>query len=216
MLLDRRKVKFWQKVVFGTMAGLMAAFLIFGYSGVLSGCQWFGAQQSATQQLDDEIATLKARLAADPADAAAWRKLGEDYVLRANQQKEGSAAQRADWRAAVTAYRRADRLLARQKGAEAKRLRLDTLDQLVNVYLFLEDYAAATAVYGRITDLKPRDPQAFFDMATVAIKAGDTNTAILAFRRFLELAPDSPEAPAVRQWLKDATSGQTGSGGTGQ
>ncbi len=210
MLLDRRKVKFWQKLVFGTMAGLMAAFLIFGYSGVLNGCQWFGAAQSATAQLDEEIARLKARTAADPRDADAWRQLGEEYVVRGNQRPEGSAEQRADWLAAVSAYQRADRILAREKGVAARRARLDVLDQLVNVYLFLEEYEAATGVYGRITALRPRDPQAFFDMATVAIKAGDANTAILAFRRFLELAPDSPEAPAVREWLRDATSGSTG------
>ena len=40
MLLDRRKVKFWQKIIFGFMAFLMAAFLVVGYSGVLNGCSW--------------------------------------------------------------------------------------------------------------------------------------------------------------------------------
>ena len=48
MLLDRRRVKFWQKIVFGFMAFLMAAFLVVGYSGVLNGCTWFNsAQQDA-------------------------------------------------------------------------------------------------------------------------------------------------------------------------
>ena len=34
MLLDRKRVKFWQKWVFLFMAILMAGFLVFGYSGV--------------------------------------------------------------------------------------------------------------------------------------------------------------------------------------
>ena len=46
MLLDRRKVKFWQKIVFGFMAFLMAAFLVVGYSGVLNGCTWFDSAGS--------------------------------------------------------------------------------------------------------------------------------------------------------------------------
>ena len=38
MLLDRQRVRFWQKWIFGIMALLMASFLIFGYSGVLGSC----------------------------------------------------------------------------------------------------------------------------------------------------------------------------------
>jgi hypothetical protein len=46
-------------------------------------------------------------------------------------------------------------------------------------------------------------------MGRVAISAGDTNTALLAFTRYLELAPDSEEAATVQQWLKQNTPGGT-------
>ncbi len=202
MLLDRRRVKFWQKIVFGAMAVLMASFLIFGYSGVLNGCNFGGSQSSATDQLDQQIAKYTAAVKTDRKDVAAWTSLAENYVLRANQQAQGSDAQTADWRQAVIAYGRADKLLAKQKGAAAKQQRLDTLEQLVGVHLYLQDYQAAVTTYGEITGLRPKDAQSFFDMATVAINAGDTKTALLAFTRFLELDPTSPDAPAVKDWMQ--------------
>lgn len=202
MLLDRRRVKFWQKIVFGAMAVLMASFLIFGYSGVLNGCDFAGSQSSATDQLDQQIAKYAAAVKTDRKDVAAWTSLAENYVLRANQQPQGSDAQTADWRQAVIAYGRADKLLAKQKGAAAKQQRLDTLEQLVGVHLYLQDYQSAVTAYGEITGLRPKDAQSFFDMATVAINAGDTNTALLAFTRFLELDPTSPDAPAVKDWMQ--------------
>ena len=200
MLLDRQRVKFWQKWVFGFMAIIMAGFLIMIPLSKETGCGG-SSTSSAITQLNKDIAKYQAAVKADPTNVEAWRSLAENYVLRANQQAQGSAAQTADWRSAAQNYERADKLLAKQKGAAAKQLRLDTLQQLVSTYLFLKDYQLATSVYGQITALKPKDAQSFFDMATVAISANDTNTALLAFTKFLKLAPDSVDAPSVRQWI---------------
>ena len=198
MLLDRQRVKFWQKWVFAFMALIMGGFLVMIPLSNNLGC---GGATSATDQLDTGIAKYQAAVKADPKDVESWRSLAENYVLRANQQPQGSAAQEADWRTAARAYERAVKLLRKQKGAAAKRLRLDTLQQLVSVYLFLKDPQRETSVYGQITALKPKDAQSFFDMATVAISAGDTNTALLAFTTFLKLDPNSPDAPSVREWI---------------
>lgn len=198
MLLDRQRVKFWQKWVFAFMALIMAGFLVMIPLSNNLGC---GGATSATGQLDKEIARYQAAVKADPKDVASWRSLAENYMLRANVQPQGSAAQEADWRTAAQHYKRAVKLLSKQKGAAAKQLRLDTLQQLVSVYLFLQDPQLATSVYGQITALKPKDAQSFFDMATVAISAGDTNTALLAFTTFLKLDPNSPDAPSVREWI---------------
>jgi tetratricopeptide (TPR) repeat protein len=198
VLLDRQRVKFWQKWVFAFMAIIMAGFLVMIPLSNNMGC---GGASSATEQLDKEIAKYQAAVKADPKNVESWRSLAENYVLRANAQPPGSAAQEADYRTAARYYERADKLLAKQKGAAAKQLRIDTLQQLVSVYLFLEDFQLATSVYGQITALTPKDAQSFFDMATVAIKAGDTNTALLAFTKFLKLAPNSPDAALVKDWI---------------
>ena len=205
MLLDRRRVKFWQKIVFSLMAFLMAAFLVVGYSGVLNGCTWFNSAQSGADQIDQAITKYKAAVTTDPSNADAWTQLGDNYVLRANQQTQGSAGQKADWEQAVLAYKRADKLLAKQKGAAVKEQRLNVLQQLVGTYLYLQNYQDATTAYGEITTLRPKDAQSYFDMATVAINAGDTSTALLAFSKFLELDPTSPDAAQVKAWIKENT-----------
>jgi tetratricopeptide (TPR) repeat protein len=202
VLLDRRRVKFWQKIVFGFMAFLMAAFLVVGYSGVLNGCTWFNsAQQNVTKQLDGQVARYQAAVAADPKDVAAWTSLAESFVRRATLQAATPGAAAADWSEAAKAYRRVDRLLAKQKGAAVRRQRLDALQQLALVYLSLRQYQELTNVYGEITGLRPKDAQSYFNMATAAINAGDKNTALLAFTKFLELDPTSPDAPAVKDWI---------------
>lgn len=203
MLLDRKRVKFWQKWVFAFMALIMAGFLVMiPISGSL-GCN--SDTTSAFEQIDAEIAKYKAQTVADAADVDAWLGLAENYVLRANQQPPGSDAQQSDWLMAVEAYREANRLLRKEKGAVAKQKRLDTLEQLVTVYLNMQDYQSATGVYQQITGLRPKDAQSFFDLASLAINAGDVQTAMLAFTRFLELDPTSPDAPAVRDWIEANT-----------
>ena len=198
MLLDRQRVKFWQKWVFGFMAVIMAGFLVMIPLSNNLGC---GGTTSATKQLDKEIAKYQAAVKADPKNVESWRSLAENYVLRANVQVPDSAAQQADYRTAAQHYERAVRLLKKQKGSAAKLLRIDTLQQLVSVYLFLKDPQQATSIYGQITALKPRDAQSFYEMATMAIQAGDTNTALLAFTTFLKLDPTSPDAQSVKDWI---------------
>jgi len=199
VLLDRQRVKFWQKWVFGFMAIIMAGFLVMIPLSNNSGCG--GSTTSATEQLNKEIAKYQAAVKADRKDVESWRSLAESHALRANAQQPGSAAEQGDLRLAAQYYERAVKLLSKQKGAAAKQLRIDTLQQLVSVYLFLKDPQQATSVYGQITALTPKDAQAFYDMATMAIQAGDTNTALLAFTRFLKLDPSSPDAPSVRDWI---------------
>lgn len=205
MLLDRRKVKFWQKIVFGFMAFLMAAFLVVGYSGVLNGCNFFNSAKSAQDELQKTITQYQTAVANNPKDAAAWAKLGDNFVLMANQQTQGSDAQKSYWSKAITAYKKADAILAKKKGSGVKQQRLNVLQQLVSTNLFLSDYQGAINAYGEITALKPKDAQSYFDMGTVAVNAGDTSTALLAFNRYLELDPKSPDAPQVKAWIKQNT-----------
>jgi tetratricopeptide (TPR) repeat protein len=197
VLLDRQRVKFWQKWVFGFMALIMAGFLVMIPLSNNMGCGGSGTA-SVTEQLNKDIAKYQAAVKADPKDVEAWRSLAENYALRANEQ--------ADLRAAAQYYERAAKILSKQKGAAAKQLRLDTLQQLVSVFMSLKDNQAATSVYGQITALTPNNAQAFAEMATVAMNAGDTNTALLAWTKYLKLDPNAPDAQAIQDWI-DANSG---------
>ncbi len=202
MLLDRKRVKFWQRWVFLVMAVLMGGWLVSIPIGRAAGC---GGTTSAGKDLDTEIAALQRQAAADPKNADAWKKLGEALLSRGTLQTQGSAAQTADWQAGASAYAKYVKLLAKQKGATAKQARVSALQDLATMYLQLKDYQKAVTVYGQLTGLQPKVAQYFFDMGSIAVNAGDTATALLAFNRFLQLAPNSPEASAVKQWVKTNT-----------
>ncbi len=212
MLLDRRKVKFWQRWVFGVMAALMALWLVSIPVG-----RWVGCDEGsdATKSRDERIVALQRQVEASPRDTTALLQLAESLRARANFSEPGSEERAADLRAAADAYERYVKVLAATKGTkaerrEAERLQVAALENLVVVYRELGDYAAVTQVYGRLTDLRPREASYFYDMGKAAITAQDTNTALLAFTRFLELDPKAPEADAVREWMASARPQEAG------
>lgn len=62
--------------------------------------------------------------------------------------------------------------------------------------------AAALDAYGQLAALQPNDPSVQLELAQAAIQAGELDTAIAAYERFLVLAPDDPSATDVRRQLK--------------
>jgi tetratricopeptide (TPR) repeat protein len=63
-------------------------------------------------------------------------------------------------------------------------------------------YRQAQQVYERVVVLKPNDAAAQRELGYAALYASDNATAEEAFKQYLELAPDDPEAPLIRQQLK--------------
>jgi predicted Zn-dependent protease len=63
-------------------------------------------------------------------------------------------------------------------------------------------YRQAQQVYERVVVLKPNDPAAQRELGYAALYANDNATAEAAFEKYLELAPDDPEAPLIKQQLK--------------
>ena len=57
-------------------------------------------------------------------------------------------------------------------------------------------------VYGKLAKLQPDDPAVQLQLAISAQNAGDAKTAIAAYKRFLKLAPDDPNAVYARQQIK--------------
>ena len=194
MLLDRRKVKFWQKIVFGVMAFLMAAFLVVGYSGVLNGCTWFNSsQQDVTEELDQQIAKYQAAVDADPTGRRGLEEPGR--AARVPRQPGAAGLRRAEGLLAAgggrlhqgrRAARRAEgqgRQGAAPGGAPAHWSTSSSSCRTTR------RRPASTA---RSPRSSPRTPQSYFDMASVAINAGDTNTALLAFTQVPRARPAVP------------------------
>ena len=65
-----------------------------------------------------------------------------------------------------------------------------------------QSYTRAVALYKQIAAAEPNDPSTQLALAQTAEAATDTQTALQAYRRFLELAPEDPNAPAVRQRIE--------------
>ena len=71
-------------------------------------------------------------------------------------------------------------------------------------------YSEAQQVFERIVVLQPENATAQQDLGYAALYANDSATAIEAFKRFLELAPDDPQAAAIRQQIKQLEASSSG------
>jgi tetratricopeptide (TPR) repeat protein len=63
-------------------------------------------------------------------------------------------------------------------------------------------YRDAKDTYERVVKVAPNDASAFQNLALAAQQAGDTQRAIEAFEKFIELAPDDPSVGIVKEQLK--------------
>ena len=66
-----------------------------------------------------------------------------------------------------------------------------------------EAYRSATGTYERAAKLNPRDANLQYLLAISAEQAGDTKTALRAYRAFVDVAPDAAEAQFVRQKIAE-------------
>ena len=69
---------------------------------------------------------------------------------------------------------------------------------------------AAAATYGKLTKLAPKNSQFWLLYGLAAQQASKTDNAIEAYKQFLKLSPDAPEAPQVRQQIKACSSTSSG------
>ncbi len=68
---------------------------------------------------------------------------------------------------------------------------------------------SAVSSFKRLAAKNPADAQVQLQLGLAAEQAQDLPTTIAAFKRFLELAPDDPSAPQIRQALKQLTAPAT-------
>jgi len=75
-------------------------------------------------------------------------------------------------------------------------------------------FEQAAATYRRIVALKPKLPSVRLELGQAAEQAGDTAAAIAAYRAFLRLAPNDPNAPLVRRHVNQLVK-KVAAGGSG-
>jgi tetratricopeptide (TPR) repeat protein len=76
-------------------------------------------------------------------------------------------------------------------------------------------YTKAVSVFEDVAQANPTDPNAWSQLAQTAEAANNTQLAITAYEKFLELAPDDPLAPAIRDRVKQLRSSQPGANAGG-
>lgn len=201
MLLDRRRVKFWQRIIFGFMALLMAGFGVAGVLGAFPGCGG-GGPAPITDRIEELEARLQAQTSPKPATVLA---LAQAYQTLGAQEPQGSESQATAWLTAADYYQRYIDQLGDAEDAATRQRLLDTYATLASIYSSLGDAEELVRVYGRLTDLQPNDADNYLYYGQAAQNAGRTDLAILAYRKYLELEPDSQFAADVRGLLEELT-----------
>ena len=197
MLLDRRRVKFWQKIIFTLMAFLMVIFAL-GTSVYYIGCN--GSNGRAVTP-NDTVKTAAAKVRKHPQSPAARLALAQAWLQLANAQTQGSSAESSALDNAASAYQKYIKLQS-GSGLEAKRNRLDAAMALVSIYNRTQDYSKLVAAYGLLTELQPDNADNYISYGLAATNAGRTDLAILAYQKYLELAPKGLYAKDVKARLK--------------
>ncbi len=82
-------------------------------------------------------------------------------------------------------------------------LQPDIMVDLGACYHAVGDFEEATFQFRRALAQQPNHAIAIFNMGVVAMTVSDTASARQWWTKFLEVAPDSPQAPTVRERLKN-------------
>ncbi len=205
MLFDGTHHKFLLK---GVAILAIAAFLGFGViAGGLAVSGGCGASDPAQQALQDAQAKITTATALERAAAKALKA-----SPKSGQAKQGIAAARADLSSAqsqlasaLTALNASDpkAVTAAKAAVRLAPDDLNAIQSLATIAIAQGQGQAALNALATYTTRHPSDAQAFLMWGQVAEQAGQMPAAMLAYQRFVELAPDDTLAPDVRRYLKD-------------
>ncbi len=154
------------------------------------------------------IAALEEYTGRRPRDVEAKRELAGFYLSRADRLRDQASAAQAEASTALAGTMfvppnttQLGQAVGQDPITEAVQSRVN--ERLNDLYSRMQtEYRLALSVYADIARLRPRDETIQFELAQAAEAANDTQSAIAAYERFLELAPDDPSAPAVRDRIK--------------
>jgi tetratricopeptide (TPR) repeat protein len=162
------------------------------------------------QRPDDAIAPLERYVKLRPRDEDALRELAGLYSAKANRLSEETNLAALDFQIASTGQLVQPQLSGQaaqgffQNGQIEQAVVTDTSERYQKL---AEQQQAASSkaqgTYERIARLSPRDPQVQLLLASAAEGANDLPAAIKAYERFLEVAPEDSQAPAVKRTLKE-------------
>jgi tetratricopeptide (TPR) repeat protein len=188
--------------------GLVAGFLAVG-----GGC---GAADPLTQAVNDARTSVQ-----QGKSAVAQAQKAVKQSPKSAQAKEDLAQARSDLGEAQITLAQATLAVNRQDpqaltnalaAAKSAPGNLDVVLGLVTVATTQNNPAAALPALQAYTSRNPKDSQAYAYWGQVAEQAGQRNQAILAYQRFLQLAPDDTLAADIRNRLAELSKPVTTTG----
>jgi tetratricopeptide (TPR) repeat protein len=168
----------------------------------------------ANGDTDQAILALENLLLTAPRDVDALREVAALYLAKASEAQQEASLANARASLAAPGATLAGAITIGGQPLEPdviSNIVYDRLYQAVNAALTEAQDASTKAVdtYRRLTRAQPRDPNVQLELAQAAQNAGDIQTAIDAYDRFLELAPQDPTAPDVRRILRQLRQSQS-------
>jgi tetratricopeptide (TPR) repeat protein len=166
--------------------------------------QAFAPHQFAQQPVDNQeiqaltahIEEAEAELLIDPLNAATQIHLGNLYYDLGSARNNSGNAQGAhsDWKRAIRHYEQ-----ARSSGGASP----DVLTDLGTMYFRTDQPENAVAAYEEAISADPRHLNAWMNMGVAKRQSlGDNEGATAAWKRYLEIDPNSADASRVRTWLQ--------------
>jgi tetratricopeptide (TPR) repeat protein len=156
---------------------------------------------------DEAIPVLESYLDLRPKDADVVSRLAGLYMGEGSRKQQEAALAQAEVQAAApgTQFAPASGIVTqlRTQGEVSKALSAEANERLSRAS---GDAAAAFQqardMYKLLAQLTPDDSSVQFSLAQAATQAGDYASAITAYKRFMRLAPDDPNVPAIRDHIK--------------
>jgi tetratricopeptide (TPR) repeat protein len=173
---------------------------------------------AADGKTDEAISTLLQLKAVNPKDVEGLTQLAVLYLSKAGQvQTQGQAIQASSVNLisptdfAPASSTQLGKAYAGLSDPIVTASQAAVNEKLNTVYGQLTAaYGQAVSAYQDVAKLSPNDPSIQFALADAAERGGDTKTAIAAYKRLLQLAPDDATAPAIRKRLKQLQTQQSG------
>jgi tetratricopeptide (TPR) repeat protein len=159
-------------------------------------------------ETDEAIATLEQLVNISPRNESALRELATLYLAKAGTIRQ--RAQQAQLNAQLLVPDEqflppedTDIGSALRERPISDAVRTEAQEDFSRLLQELQDvYTKAREAYTNLAELTPNDATVQLQLADAALNSGDTETAIGAYERFLELAPNDPSADLVRQELE--------------
>jgi cytochrome c-type biogenesis protein CcmH/NrfG len=193
LLLDRKRINKWAKWVALALAIIFAASFLFlgvGYGGAgfnLSSLFTDNKESTnTTLTVDQKVVALEAKLQQNPKDVTTLLELATIY------QQNNDLLRAASY---------LDRVIAADPTQKDVYLRLATiyLNQEIN------EYAAAVSVLNKAVSVDPNNPDVYLKLGIAQNALGNTSGAVLAWQKYLALAPNDSMASVVREQLDKLT-----------